>query len=215
MMIGADDIAVIVIVACCILWAGYFLFNSTKGGKPVEIEGETPKNGESIIGLSKTRLGQYTVSSAQDNADKRGMIPPDEMEQVFYTREEARLNIDVDIEPPRKPDEEENEEDVLLFEDTELIPVLATGASFDDLSEMSESIQSHLHELSQAHIIKAAKTIRTVNKTDLLKQLISQVEGGEQKVADILDRCEAELKKSARQEFKTDDVKGFDLGKYL
>jgi hypothetical protein len=108
-----------------------------------------------------------------------------------------------------------DEKDLLLFEDTELIPVLATGASFDDLSEMSEVIQSHLHELSQAHIIKAAKTIRTVNETDLLKQLISQVEGGKQKVADILDRCETELKKSARQEFKTDDAEGFDLGKYL
>lgn len=215
MIISAGYIAAVVIVACSILWAGYFLLNGTNGGKTQESEAETPKNDESIIGLSKTRLGQYTDSFTRDNADKRGMIPPDELEQVFYTREEARLNIDVDIEPLRKSDEEENEEDVLLFEDTELIPVLATGANFDDLSEMTEAIQSHLHELSRAHIIKAAKTIRTVNETDLLKQLINQVEGGEQKVADILDECETELKKSARQEFKTNDAEGFDLGKYL
>ncbi len=215
MIISADNIAALVIVACCILWVVYFLLNGMKGGKPVETEGETPKNDESIVGLSKTRLGQYVDNPTQGNVNKRRIVPPNELEQVFYTREEARLNIDVDIEPLRKSDEEENEEDVLLFEDTELIPVLATGANFDDLSEMSEAIQSHLHELSQAHIIKAAKTIRTVNETDLLKQLISQVEGGEQKVADILDRCEAELKKSARQELKTDDAEGFDLGKYL
>jgi hypothetical protein len=80
---------------------------------------------------------------------------------------------------------------------------------------MSEAIQSHLHDLSQAHIVKAAKTIRAVNETDLLKLLISQVEGGEQKVAGILDRCEEELKKSARQESETDDMEGFDLERYL
>lgn len=215
MIIGADDIAAIVIVACCILWAGYFLFYRKKAQKPPETENEIPKNIDGIVGLSKTRLGQYTGRPAQVNTNKRHVISPDEMEQVFYTREEARLNIDVDIEPLHQLDEEENEEDVFQLDDSELIPVLATGASFDDLSEMSEAIQSHLHELSQAHIIKAAKTIRTVNETDLLKQLISQVEGGEQKVADILDRCEAELKKSDRQEFKTDDAEGFDLEKYL
>lgn len=215
MMISMVEIAGIVIVACCILSAGYFLLNGAKGVKVQETEAETPENNESIVGISKTRLGQYTGNPTQWNTNKRHVIPPEEMEQVFYTREEARLNIDVDIEPLYQLDEEENEGDEPPFDDTELVPVLATGASFDDLSEMSEAIQSHLHELSQAHIVKAAKIIRTVNETDLLKQLISQVEGGEQKVADILDRCEAELKTSAMQEFKTDDAEGFDLGKYL
>jgi len=215
MIISADDIAALVIVACCILWAVYFLLNGTKGGKTQESEAETPKNDESIVGLSKTRLGQHVDNPTLRNVNKRRIVPPEEMELVFYTREEARLNIDVDMEPFHQLDEEENEEDVFQLDDAELIPVLATGASFNDLSEMSEAIQSHLHELSQVHIIKAAKTIRTVNETDLLKQLISQVEGGEQKVADILDECETELKKSVRQKFKTDDAEGFDLGKYL
>ncbi|WP_139279632.1 hypothetical protein [Tangfeifania diversioriginum] len=209
------DIAGIVIVAFCIFSAGYFLLNGTKGVKTQETEAETPENNESIVGISKTRLGQYVDGSIQRSVNKRRVIPPEDIEQVFYTREEALLNIDVDIEPLYQPNEEENEGDELPFDDTELVPVLATGASFDDLSEMSEAIQSHLHELSQAHIVKAAKIIRTVNETDLLKQLISQVEGGEQKVASILDRCEAELKTSARQESETDDAEGFDLGKYL
>lgn len=215
MIISIVDIAAILIAVCCILWAGYFLFNGTKAGKAPVTENETPENIDGIVGLSKTQLGQYAGVPVRENANKRLVVPPEEIEQVFYTHEEARLNIDVDMERLRKSDEEENEEDVLLFEDTELIPVLASGASFDDLSEMSEAIQSHLHELSQAHIVKAAKTIRRVNETDLLKQLISQVEDGEQKVTEILDRCEAELKTPARQEFKTDDAEGFDLAKYL
>ncbi len=215
MIISADDIAAIVIVACCILWAGYFLFYGKEAGTLTENDKELQEKHESIVGVSKTRLGQYTDSSTRDNADKRGMISPDEMEQVFYTKEEARLNIDVDLEPLQPSNNEMDEEDLLLFENTELIPVLATGASFDDLAEMSEAIQSRLHDLSQAHIIKTAKTIREVSETDLLKQLVNQVEGGEQKVASILDRCEEELKKSARQESETDDMEGFDLERYL
>jgi hypothetical protein len=215
MIISTGDIAGILIAACCILWTGYFLFYGKKAGTLTENDKELQEKHESIVGVSKTRLGQYTDSSTRDNADKRGRIPPDEMEQVFYTKEEARLNIDVDLEPLQPSNNETDEEDLLLFEDTELIPVLATGASFDDLSEMSEAIQSHLHELSQAHIVKAAKTIRRVNETDLLKQIIIQVEDGEQKVSDILDRCEAELIKSARQESEKDDMEGFDLERYL
>ena len=160
-------------------------------------------------------MGQFTGGPVPGSENKHGIIPPGEMEQVFYTQEEARLNIDVDLEPLQPSNNEMDEEDLLLFEDTEPVPVLATGASFDDLAEMSEAIQSHLHDLSQAHIVKTAKTIRAVNETDLLKQLIGQVEGGEQKVASILDRCEEELKKSARQESETDDVEGFDLERYL
>ena len=215
MITSADDIAAIVIMACCVLWTGYFLFYGKKAGTLTEYDKELQEKHESIVGVSKTRLGQYTDSSTRDKADKRGRIPPDEMEQVFYTKEEARLNIDVDLEPLQPSSNEMDEEDLLLFEDTELIPVLATGASFDDLSEMSEAIQSHLHDLSQAHIAKAAKTIRRVNETDLLKQLVSQVKDGEQKVADILDRCEEELIKSTRQESERDDMEGFDLERYL
>lgn len=215
MIISADDISAIVILACCILCAGYFLFNGTKGGKMQKTEVGTPENNESIVGLSKTRLGQYVDNPTQRNVNKRRVVPPEEMEQVFYTREEARLNIDVDIEPLHVLVEADNKEDVLLFEDSELIPVLATGASFDDLAEMSVAIQSHLNELSQVHIVKAAKTIRVVDKTDLLKQLVDQVESGQKKVSDILDRCEEEIKKSDRQAFKTDGTEGFDLKKYL
>jgi hypothetical protein len=191
------------------------MFGGTNAGKSPEAEKETQESNVDIVGKSKTRLGQFTGGPVRGRENKHGIISQDEMEQVFYTQEEARLYIDVDIEPLYQLDEEENEEDVFQLDDSELIPVLATGASFDDLSEMSEAIQSHLHDLSQAHIIKTARTIRTVNETDLLKQLISQVENGEQRVTDILDRCETELKKSAGQEFKTDDAEGFDLGKYL
>jgi hypothetical protein len=202
------------IVFSCILPAVYYLFVDTKAGKSQEPGNDKRKNNDNIVGLSKTRLGLNTDVVVRNNANKRLVIPSEEMEQVFYTREEARLNIDVDIEPGQLSNEQE-EEDPLQFEDADLVPVLATGASFDELAEMSEAIQSHLCDLSRAHLVKTAKTIRTVENTDLLEQLVRQVEGGTQKVADILDRCEAELKSSAIKEPKNKNVEEFDLGRYL
>ena len=215
MIISLGNIALAVIAACCSLLIIHYLFGGTNAGKSPKTENETQESDVDIIGKSKTRLGQYADTHVREDANKRRIVHPEEIEQVFYTREEARLNIDVDLEPLQPSNNEMDEEDLFLFEDTEPVPVLATGASFDDLSEMSEAIQSHLHELSQAHIVKAAKTIRRVNETDLLKQLVSQVKDGEQKVADILDRCEEELIKSARQESEKDDMEGFDLERYL
>lgn len=215
MIIGLSVIILAVIVVSSILSAGYYLFNLPKVGKSPKAENETKENNDNIVGLSKTRLGLNANVVVRNNANKRLVIPSEEMEQVFYTQEEARLNIDVDIEPGRLSNDQEEEEDPLLFEDTDVVPVLATGASFDELTEMSEAIQSHLSDLSHAHLVKTAKTIRTLENTDLLEQLVSQVEGGTQKIADILDRCEAELKSSVTKETRNKGMEEFDLERYL
>ena len=215
MIIGLSGMILAVIVVSSILSAGYYLFIQPKVGKSPEAENETKENNDNIVGPSKTRLGLNVDVVVRNNANKRLVIPSEEMEQVFYTREEARLNIDVDIDPGRLSNGQEEEEDPLLFEDTDVVQVLATGASFDDLAEMSEAIQSHLSDLSHAHLVKTAKTIRTVENTDLLEQLVSQVEGGRQKIADILDRCDAELKDSVTMEPKNKGMEEFNLERYL
>ena len=80
---------------------------------------------------------------------------------------------------------------------------------------MSEAIQSRLGDLSRSHIVKTAKTIIKVENTHLLEQLVRQVEGGIQKVADILDRCDDELKAVNRPMPDKATIEGFDLEKYL
>lgn len=215
MIIGLSSIILAVIVVSSILSTGYYLLIQPKVGKSSEAENETKENNDNIVGLSKTRLGLNADVFVRNNVNKRLVIPSEEMDQVFYTREEARLNIDVDIEPRHLSSEEEEDENPLLLEDADLVPVLASGASFDELAEMSEAIQSHLCDLSYAHLVKTAKTIRTVENTDLLEQLVSQVKGGTQKVADILDRCDAELKVSVTKEPQNKGMEEFDLEKYL
>ena len=213
-MIGTGMI--ILIMLNYFIAAAFHLFVGTKAGNPSEEPGSKPiENTGNIVGASKTKLGQYNDSQKPGRSKKRLVIPPEEMEQVFYTREEARLNIDVDIEPSLLHKEQEEEEDPLLFKDTDVVPVLATGASFDELAEMSEAIQSRLGDLSRAHIAKTAKTIRSVENTHLLAQLVRQVEGGTQKVADILDKCDEELKAVDHSMPDKTNIEGFDLEKYL
>lgn len=219
-MIGVGMIILIIVGLSYFFPAAFHLFEGIKAGKPSEEPESKPiENIGDIIGVSKTKLGQYNDSQKCDRKKKRLVIPPEEMEQVFYTREEARLNIDVDIESSllhkEQEEEKEEEEDPLLFEDTDLVPVLATGASFDELAEMSEAIQSRLGDLSRAHIVKTAKTIRTVENTDLLGQLVRQVEGGTQKVTDILDRCDEELKTVDHSMPDKSNIEELDLEKYL
>ena len=214
-MIRTGDVAFVIIVIGCTVWAIRSLLFGKETEKQIKVENELPQDNGSIVGKSKTRLGQYANNLLRENTSKRSAVPPDEMEQVFYSREEARLNIDVDMEPLDLLNEEMDEDDFLHFEEIELAPVLAAGASFDELVEMSEVIQSHLHDLSQAHIERAARTIRTVENTNLMEQLLDQVGDGEQKVADILDRCEAELKEPKKSQNDAVGTVGFDLEEYL
>ncbi len=214
-MIPSTEVILAVLVFSCILPAGYYLLVDTKKEKSPEPENEQGKNNDSIVGPSKTRLGLNADVVVRNSTNKRLVIPSEEMEQVFYTREEALISIDVDIEPGLLHREQEEEDEWLLFEDTDVVPVLATGASFDELAEMSEAIQSHLCDLSHAHLVKTAKTIRTVDNTDLLEQLVNQVEGGKQKIADILDRCDAELKAADRSLPDKANIERFDLERYL
>lgn len=218
MTITFADIVLTVVAVSTILSIGYFIFSEHKARKKAEPDVDTTENSSQIVGTSRTKVGQQpqqTMPTAQ-KPNKRLVVPPEEMEQVFYTREEALLDIDVDIDPGYQLDElEEDEEDLYLFEETEPIHSLATGASYDELAEMSEAIQMHFHDLSQAHIQKAAKTIEKVENTELFEQLITQTENGEQQVAAILDLCEAEMNGTSSPESENGDVDEFDLGRYL
>lgn len=215
-MIGIGMIILILVVLNYLIAAAFHLFVGIKAGKPLEeTENKPIENTGNIVGASKTKLGQYNDSQKSDRSKKRLVVPPEEMEQVFYTREEARLIIDVDIELSLSHKELEEDEDPLLFDDADVVPVLATGASFDELAEMSEAIQSRLGDLSRTHIVRTAKTIRSVQDTNLFEQLVCQVEGGSQKVADILDRCDEELKAVDRPLPDKSNIEEFDLEKYL
>lgn len=218
-MIFIADIALVIFVLSCIVSFSYYIYAKVEDRISRKINVNKDSCFSQIVGESKTKVGQkgsvQKGSSPKSKANKRLLIPPEEMERVFYTKEEAQLDIDVDIQGVSSMDVLQDEEDLYLFEGKEPSIDLASGAGFEELSEMSMSIQSHLSELSDPNIINACQTIETVENTNLFGQLISQVENGEQKVADILDRCEAELKEPSQLPSNKKGLEDFDLELYL
>lgn len=218
-MIFIADIALVIFVLCCIVSLSSYMYAKVKDGTSQKNNLKKDSCYNQIVGESKTKVGQLRSvqkgSSPKRNANKRLLIQPEEMERVFYTKEEAQLDIDVDIEGVSSMDVLQDEEDLYLFEGIEPSLDLASGAEFEELSEMSMSIQSNLSDLPFAQIADTGQTIKAVENTNLFGQLISQVENGEQKVANILDRCEDELKKSSQLPSNKDGLEGFDLGMYL
>ncbi len=218
-MIFIADIALVIFVFCCIVSFSYYIYAKVEDRISRKINVNKDSCFSQIIGESKTKVGQQGFalkeSSLKSKANKRLLIPSEEMERVFYTKEEAQLDIDVDIEGVSSMYELQDEENLYLFEGIEPSLDLASGAGFEDLAEMSMSLQNHLSDLPFTQIISTGQTIETVKNTNLFGQFISQVENGEQKVADILDRCEAELKEPFQLPLNKEGLEGFDLRMYL
>ncbi len=214
MIVNIEGIILTVILASCIISFGYYISYKDKIKHPPEIEDKAKENHGNIVGASNTKLGQYAGDTSQNRANNRRVIPSEKIDEVFYTKEEAKLDIDVDMEEIYPIDELEDEEDLYLFENNEPPLAFATGAGFDELAEMSEAIQGHLGDLSHSNVVKAGKTINTVESTDLFTQLVEQVENGDQKVADILNKCELKIKEANNTPSNT-EVEGFDLEEWL
>jgi hypothetical protein len=182
-----------------------------------------------IIGKTKTKVGQtgtaedklttncqhvtkeYSFANDEEK-NKRLIIPDDEMDKVFYTREEAELNVDVKFEY-EELDWEEGDDGVLIDTTESNSNAMAQGVSFDEMNEVSQILQNDEKDLSNDNVRHVVKTINTVETTDMFKQLVCGVNGGEQKVADILDRCEALLNPATAD--KNIENEEFDINNYM
>ncbi len=209
MKISIKDIVLLIVAVCCIVSMGYYLIKG-KGKKASSPKNNAKKRQHSIVGASHTKPGQYTAKTQPK--EKSSIIPSEELDKVFYTQEQAKLNIDVDIDIS-DPGVDKEEELFLLTGDNAYL-TFASGADFEELSEMSEAIQGHLEELTSTQLEKAGQTINHTQSTNIFNQFIEQVENGEQKVAAILDACEAEAKKT-NSISENSDVSSFDLGEWV
>ncbi len=189
----------------------YYFVKKTKADSKLDSQNKPKHERASIVGMSHTKVGQYARGIVSEK-DKRQLVSPEEMEETFYTQEEAQLDIDIDIEGAGA--EEDNE--FLAFEcDSDMSLAFAAGANFDELFEVSGVIQEHLEELSQKQLTRTAQTIREIEHTKILNVLENQVENGKQKIADILDRCEAELRQGTKTEQNNTNAQSFNLDKWV
>lgn len=166
-----------------------------KGVKP--INKIIPKRARSIIGKST-----YIVSI------------PLEADQTAHQNYAEPMQVDFEMEY------DDEEEDPLIDLELEEIALLtnediksAQGLSFEEMSLVVEVIQQE--KTTEEKERQVAQTITLMQQTALFDIMIEQLDGGRQRVADILSKYETGLVNNDSESASANELEEFDLDSYL
>lgn len=164
-----------------------------KGVKP--INKIIPKRARTIIGKST-----YIVSI------------PLEADQITPQNYAEPMQVDFEMEY--------DDEDLFVDLELEEIALLtnediksAQGLSFVEMSQAVEVIQQK--ETTEEKERQAAQTISLMQQTALFDIMIEQLDGGRQRVADILSKYETGLVNNDSESASANELEEFDLDSYL
>ena len=131
----------------------------------------------------------------------------DDTESNFQPLE---VDFDIEYDDDELIDLEAEEMDILAQYDSQS----AQGLSFEEMSQAVDAIrQKGISKESERQVVQ---TIAQMQQTDLFELMIEQIEGGRQRVAEMLNRIEKEVSHENTDNKEADnDLKAFDLDKYL
>lgn len=186
-----------IIFVLLVLYYGIVIFRFRKK------KSQTAKPNQNISRRAKSIIGKSTYTGITFASSNQG----------FKEANQQPLQVDFEIEY----DEDENLLD-LEVEEMELLTQFASqtaqGLSFEEMSQAVEAIQQS--DISDESERKAVQTITQMQQTDLFELMIKQIDGGRERVAEMLSRVEKEntSENIERNEHKI-DLKEFDLDSYL
>ena len=184
-------ILVILYYLVLLLW----LRKDQKGVKP--INKIIPKRARSIIGKSTYIV---TIPLGTDQTAHQNYAEPMQVDfEMEYDDEEEDPLIDLELE----------EIALLTNEDIKS----AQGLSFEEMSQAVEVIQQK--ETTEEIERQAAQTISLMQQTALFDIMIEQLDGGRQRVADILSKHETGLVNNDSESASANELEEFDLDSYL
>ena len=172
-----------------LLWFG----KDQKGVKP--INKIIPKRARSIIGKSTYIV---TIPLGTDQTAHQNYAEPMQVDfEIEYDDED--LFVDLELE----------EIALLTNEDIKS----AQGLSFEEMSQVVEVIQQK--ETTEEIERQAAQTISLMQQTALFDIMIEQLDGGRQRVAEMLSKYETGLVENDSGDESAKELEDFDLGRYL
>ena len=174
------------------------LFWFRKNQKDVKpINKIAPKRARSIIGKSTYIV---TIPLEADQTTPQNYAEPMQVDfEMEYDDEEEDPLIDLELE----------EIALLTNEDIKS----AQGLSFEEMSQAVEVIQQK--ETTEEKERQAAQTISLMQQTALFNIMIEQLDGGRQRVADILSKYETGLVNNDSESASANELEEFDLDSYL
>ena len=186
---------IIILVLLYYLVLLLWLRKDQKGVKP--INKIIPKRARSIIGKSTYIV---TIPLEADQTTPQNYAEPMQVDfEMEYDDEEEDPLIDLELE----------EIALLTNEDIKS----AQGLSFEEMSQAVEVIQQK--ETTEEIERQAAQTISLMQQTALFDIMIEQLDGGRQRVADILSKYETGLVNNDSESASANELEEFDLDSYL
>jgi len=156
-----------------------------------------PKRARSIIGKST-----YIISIPLD---------PDQTTTENYAEP---MQVDFEMEYDDEEEELSNNlelEEIALFTNEDVKS--AQGLSFEEMSLVVEVIQQE--KTTEEKERQVAQTITLMQQTALFDIMIEQLDGGRQRVAEMLSKYETGLVENDSGDESAKELEDFDLGRYL
>ena len=200
-----------VLVYYIALWLWYRYTDSrTSPGKTDDTP--LPKNevsGYTLLGTSRYKGGQ--IGTVQD---KSGLLPQAAENDTIFAPQATG-------QPDETPGYENDEPD---YEDEEIAGYMdgdddtgrATGVSFDELGEAVRT--ANADNPTEAEQRQAAGTLASIEGTNLYDAVVENINGGLEKVAELLGRNEAELAPAvapAETRSTSKEYEAFDMNEFL
>lgn len=155
-----------------------------------------PKKARTIIEKSTYIV---CIPLEADQTTPENYAEPMQVDFEMEYDDEEELSIDLELE----------EIALLTNEDIKS----AQGLSFEEMSQAVEVIQQK--ETTEEIERQAAQTISLMQQTALFNIMIEQLDGGRQRVADILSKYETGLVNNDSESASANELEEFDLDSYL
>ena len=184
---------------------------------------------DDIMGKTKTQLSQVatnddrlsqiekpteiaTTFAETNEISRSARIDNSELDRVFSDSPEP---MDLDIEAEYEESELlEEEDDINCFVDDEPAEP-ATGIRYDEMENLIRVMQQG--KASPAAELSAVNTIQELNQTELFQLMVAQIDGGKERVAEMLNKYKVDLpvSNSIDAESHDSDFLQFEITNFL
>jgi len=186
-------------------------------------------NDDDVMGKTKTQMSQVatnddslrhiekpveiaTTFAASNEISRSARIENSELDSAFSDSPEP---MDLDIEAEYEESELLEEEDDLncFIEDKHTEP--ARGIRYDDMENLIQVMQQS-KTLPEAEL-SAVNTILQLDQTDLFQLMVSQIDGGRQRVTEMLNKYKVDSPEeiSMNTETSNADFEKFEINNFL
>ncbi len=187
-----------------------FLNEDNIMGKTKTFKSQVVTNDDSLSQNEKPIENPITFAASKKDT-RSAMVENHELDSVFSDSPEP---MDLDIECEYEEVELLEEEDLNCFVGDETFEP-AKGIQYDEMENLVQVIQQT--SISKEAEFTAVNTIQQMDQTELFQLMVSQIDGGKERVAEMLDKYNLDASKtnSINTDYSNVDFEKFEINNFL